>query len=141
MSRDRGFTLVELMIVIAILGVLGAIAIPAYQHYVSNARTAEAKANLETIRLLEEQFYADQKTYVETDPALGTADVAAKLPGFEPGKDTDPAWAADPFHKLYYTYKVEPGAAGIATTFTATATLKTDATVKFTINEQNDKNW
>jgi len=46
LSNQRGFTLIELMIVVVIVGILAAIAIPAYQNYVREARRAEAKSEL-----------------------------------------------------------------------------------------------
>ncbi|MCA3235771.1 MAG: prepilin-type N-terminal cleavage/methylation domain-containing protein, partial [Cupriavidus sp.] len=45
-SGARGFTLIELMITVMIIGILSAIAIPQYQQYVTKARRAEAKAGL-----------------------------------------------------------------------------------------------
>lgn len=143
MNRKRGFTLVELMIVVAILGVLGMIAIPMYQRYLGGAKMSEARSNLETIRLLEEQVYADRKTYVASDAAVGTSDLVAKLPGFEPGKDAT-AGIPDPYHALAYTYSVAAGSTGdIATSFTATATPKAGTPGLFKqINEKNEKtNW
>lgn len=137
MRPNRGFTLVELMIVMAILGVLGMIAVPAYNRYIAGARISEARANLESLRLLEEQYFADQKTYLAGADVAALADPATGLPGFEPDKDPS---NADPFHKLAYTYKVEAGASGdIATSFTASATSKRDLTQVLTINEKNEK--
>lgn len=128
--RQRGFTLVELMIVVAILGILAAIAVPMYRGYVSSAKQAEAKANLETIRLLQEQFFADRRTYVA---GANTAALRAALPGFEPGPNP------------YYVYSVtaNPGTTNnIATSFLATATPGANAPAgAFTIDERNNKSW
>jgi len=54
----KGFTLVELMIVVVILGILAAIAIPLYMKFVQQSKTGEAKANLAKIATLVEEYYA-----------------------------------------------------------------------------------
>jgi len=129
MSKKRGFTLVELMIVVAILGVLAAIAIPMYRGYVLTSKRSEAKSNLETIRLLQEQYYADHKKYVEATG--GTADLISKLPGFQPG---DPS-------KLYYNYFVNYKNSNNQT-FIATAQPKSSSLgSNLTIDENNNKSW
>ena len=61
--RREGFTLVEMMIVVAILGILTAIAVPAYMNYVSGAKKAEAKTNLQSLKLLIEQYYSENSKY------------------------------------------------------------------------------
>ncbi|EAR55614.1 type IV pilin PilA [Photobacterium sp. SKA34] len=50
MKKQQGFTLIELMIVVAIIGVLSAVAIPAYKNYVSKSELASAMATLKSIR-------------------------------------------------------------------------------------------
>jgi type IV pilus assembly protein PilE len=63
MPTSRGFSLIEVLIVVAIVGILSAIAIPAYSDYVTRAKISEASANLATKRVQMEQFFLDNRTY------------------------------------------------------------------------------
>jgi prepilin-type N-terminal cleavage/methylation domain-containing protein len=63
----RGFTLIELMIVVVIIAVLAAVAIPAYRKYSDSGRTAEAMAMLGEFRAKEEAYRAENNTYLSTD--------------------------------------------------------------------------
>jgi len=60
----RGFSLIELMIVVAIVGILSAIAVPSYQSYMQRGKIAEATSNLADLRIKLEQYYQDKRTYV-----------------------------------------------------------------------------
>jgi len=60
---SSGFTLVELMIVVAIIAIISAIAIPAYNNYIREAQFAATKANVEPLRLILEDFWLDNSTY------------------------------------------------------------------------------
>lgn len=61
---NKGFTLIELMITVAIIGILAAIAIPAYTQYVQQGKIAEATTTLSSLRVALEQYYQDNRTYV-----------------------------------------------------------------------------
>ena len=63
MNRFRGFTLIELMIVVAIVAILAAIAVPSYSDYVRRGRITEAISALSGMRVKLEQFFQDNRTY------------------------------------------------------------------------------
>lgn len=81
LSRSRGFTLIEVMIVVAVIGILAAIAYPSYQEHVRKARRADAQtALLELAQFMERHYTANGKY-------LTAANAAPVLPFSEAPKD------------------------------------------------------
>lgn len=64
MNKIRGFTLIELMIAVAVIAILAAIALPSYQEHVRKARRAQAKADLVEYAQLAERFHTVNNSYV-----------------------------------------------------------------------------
>ena len=71
MKKSKGFTLIELMIVVAIIGILAAIAIPNFLNYQCKARQSEAKTNLGAIANLQEVYWAEKTQYAPDRTTLG----------------------------------------------------------------------
>ncbi|HOY86378.1 MAG TPA: type IV pilin protein [Methylotenera sp.] len=63
-KAQQGFTLIELMIVVAIVGILASVAMPAYTDYVKRGKAAEATSTLANLRVQIEQYYQDNRTYL-----------------------------------------------------------------------------
>lgn len=71
LSTNKGFSLVELMVVVAIIGILASIAIPSVNKYMAKARQTEAKTNLSSLYTAEKAFAAEFNTYDTTFSVVG----------------------------------------------------------------------
>ncbi len=77
-QRQRGFTLMELMIVVVIVGILSGVAFPAYKAYVDRAKRTEGKAFLMEIAARQERYYFDNNSYATSAVNLGYATTTPK---------------------------------------------------------------
>lgn len=106
----QGFSLIELLIVVTVIGILSAIAYPSYTNYVKKGKRAEGRGALLAAAQRQERYMTNNNTYT-TDLA------AAGIPAYS-GQSAGSSSA--------YTITVVAGAAGIATSFIAKATPSFD---------------
>lgn len=127
LNRKRGFTLIELMIVVAIIGILAAIAIPNFLRFQLRSKTGEARTNLAGIRTAEESYFAEYGQYVAQvagAPVGGGLNVKTTwIAGT--GFDTM-GWA--PEGSVFYLYSVVINGAFTDYSAAATADLDGDGT-------------
>jgi type IV pilus assembly protein PilE len=74
-----GFTLIEVMITVAVISILAAVALPQYFDYVTRSRLVEAKTSLVDMRTRLEQFFLDNRTYPTSCIAAGAAPSAVQI--------------------------------------------------------------
>ncbi|MNU93140.1 Fimbrial protein precursor [compost metagenome] len=77
MKKQQGFTLIELMIVVAIIAILAAIALPAYQDYVARSQVSEAMTLSSGAKTAVTEYYADKGEFPADNAAAGLADAAS----------------------------------------------------------------
>lgn len=131
MKKARGFTLMEIMIAVAIVGILAAIAIPSYQAQLRKGRRADAQAYMMELANLEQQYLLDARNYLVGSGAANTL-------------KTPPTSISN-----FYTVTIDPSAPATPPTFLITATpvagtaqvkdgaLTLDATGAKTLNGQS----
>ena len=106
-SHQSGFTLIELMIVVAILGILAAIAIPNFLMFQLRSKTGEAKINLAGVRTAQEGYFAEFGRYAAAAPQPLGPPTPRKAPwpalGGAPGFD-ELGWA--PEGEVYFRYAI-----------------------------------
>lgn len=78
-SRARGFTLIELMVTVAIVAILAAIAYPSYRDYVLRGRIVDASNGLSVMRANMERYFQDNRTYLSTGSYTSPCMVASTL--------------------------------------------------------------
>jgi prepilin-type N-terminal cleavage/methylation domain-containing protein len=127
-QRSPGFTLIEMMIVVAIVGILAAIAIPSFSRFQLRTKSAEAKVNINAIRTAETAYVAEFGTYLATSAA------PSSYAGTKPAAFVDPGPVGMNFGTLgwqpeglvYFQYAVQ--VAGEAYTIDAAADIDGNGT-------------
>lgn len=113
MNKHKGFSLIELMIVIAVVGILASIAVPSYQEHIRKSKRADAQGALYGLSAVMERFFTENNTYCGTELGGVVDTCATGAPGLFSSQV--PIDAGDAFYNLTIS-------AVTATTYTLTAT-------------------
>lgn len=115
--QSAGFTLIELMIVVAIIAILAAIALPIYSGYITRSKLTDAQNGLSATRVLMEQYYQDNRQYASTG---NSANCGANMPSSQ-----------------YFSYTCALTSAGY--TITASGSSSSTINFQFTIDQANNR--
>ncbi|GAO20966.1 type IV fimbrial biogenesis transmembrane protein [Alicycliphilus sp. B1] len=130
-SRTDGFTLIEVMVVVAIVAILASVALPSYQAYIRRGQLQEGFSQMSGFQLRMEQHYQDNRSYkdtaADTCPATLTAGLTSKYFTFACAKGSTGDWqsytltATGKGSTLGYDYGIDQANARKTTKFAGTA--------------------
>jgi prepilin-type N-terminal cleavage/methylation domain-containing protein len=123
-SRNEGFTLIEVMIVVAVIGILAAIALPNYQEYVLRSKLADATSSMSQLRVRLEQYFQDNRSF-DSDPTKPSGACGVDVSGSK---------------SKYFDYGCVTSAAGQEFTITATGITAGGAgSFSYTVDQLNNR--
>jgi type IV pilus assembly protein PilE len=137
MDRSKGFSLLELIIVVAIVAVLSSLAVASYRHYVFRARRADARQMLMNIAHGEERWYATYNRYTDDLGKFGYATAVS------PGTNYEPLLTVDDDAQRYQAaaLPIDNQAADACGTMTLDSTGKKTPDRADTIANANGRCW
>jgi type IV pilus assembly protein PilA len=124
--RESGFSLIELMIVVAVVGILAAIAIPNYLRFQMRSQAGEGKINVSSIKTAELGYFAEYGTYIECTASPAATPPGAKTPWVDNGGFGRVGWAPEGDVAFIYGVVVGPSGGAQYNHFTAEAVSDLD---------------
>lgn len=117
-GKPTGFTLIEMMVTIAIISILAAVAVPSYTSFVYKSQLSTAKADTKALALVMENYYQKTLAY---KTLVATDDLTAKFSGWKPASSS-----------ANYTFSAVATATGYTITATGAATGNTNCKIELT---------